>query len=353
MTDLFKKVLRDDESLFKDQLVLDYEFVPPDVKGRIKEKEFIAFCIKPLFSERSGKNILAYGIPGIGKTVSCRHVLDELKKETSEISPIYINCWKKNSAHKVVLEICKQIGYNFIANRTTEELLDKISRILNKKASVIVFDEFDKLKKDVDFLYNLIEDVSKKTIIIITNDKDWLTNLDSRIKSRLFLEELEFKPYNQNEVFEILKQRIDFAFFPNVFSDEALETIVNKTFELKDVRTGIYLLKETGDFAELEASRTITKEHAIKAINKLDKLNVRSDRVEEKNDELLKLIEENKNITTSDLFKKYSKNISYKTLLRRLQDMQKTGLVELKTINKGECKKTIVNIKEFKKISDF
>jgi archaeal cell division control protein 6 len=353
MTDLFKKILKEEESLFKDQLVLDYEYMPPDVKGREKEKEFIAICLKPLFFNKTGKNIFIYGLPGIGKTVSCRHVLQELKKETDEIKPVYVNCWKKNSAHKVVLEICNQVGYKFIANRTTEELIDKISRILNKNASVIILDECDKLKKDVDFLYTLIEDLTKKSIILLTNNKEWLDTLDSRIKSRLILEELEFLPYNMQETLNILTQRANYAFFPNVIGEEALELIAEKAYEAQDVRSGIYLLKESGDIAEFDASREINKEHAQKAIDKLNKLNVRSDRIENKDGKILKIIKENNNKTTSEIHKIYGDDISYKTFLRRLKDLEKNHLVELVEENKGEGKRTRVKIKEFKTINEF
>src|SRR3989344_6755705 len=174
MPDLFKNILGDNESLFKDPLVLDYEYVPEEIRGREDEKNYIALCIKPLFYNKSGKNLFIYGLPGIGKTVSCRHVLKELNNETDGIKTIYVNCWKKNSAHKVILEICNQVNYKFTMNRTTEELIDKISQVLNKSSSVIIFDEIDKLKKEIDFLYNLLEDLQRKAIILITNEKEFL-----------------------------------------------------------------------------------------------------------------------------------------------------------------------------------
>jgi len=50
-------------------------------------------------------------------------------------------------------------------------------------------------------------------------------------KSRLNCELLEFKPYNYEETLGILKQRIEYAFHPNVFNKEAMELIAKKTFE--------------------------------------------------------------------------------------------------------------------------
>src|SRR3989338_8434588 len=61
----------------------------------------------------------------------------------------------------------------------TNELMDEIAKILNKKAAVIVLDEIDKLKEE-QVIYQLVEDISKKCIIMITNEKDFLAILDQR-----------------------------------------------------------------------------------------------------------------------------------------------------------------------------
>ena len=79
---LFKDILRDDESLFLNPVALDYEFIPKLIPYRENEQHFIASCIKPLFANRNGKNLLIYGKPGIGKTLAVKHVLKELEEET-------------------------------------------------------------------------------------------------------------------------------------------------------------------------------------------------------------------------------------------------------------------------------
>ena len=75
---------------------------------------------------------------------------------------------------------------------------------------------------------------------------------------------LEFKPYSQSEMEEILKQRIEYAFPPKVFPLEHLNEIAAISFQAKDDRSGIYMLKETGLIAEQASSRSIQQEHIKK-----------------------------------------------------------------------------------------
>ena len=97
---VFDQMLSGDESLFKNPVALDFDFMPKLVPYREGEQEHMASCIKPLFSERSGRNLLIHGPPGVGKTVACRHVLRELEERDEDIYPLYINCWQKNTSFK-------------------------------------------------------------------------------------------------------------------------------------------------------------------------------------------------------------------------------------------------------------
>ena len=204
---LFKDMLSSDESLFKNELALDYSFLPKILPHREKQQRYMATIIKPLMSEKNGKNLFVYGAPGIGKTAAMRFVLNELEEETDDVIPIYINCWQKNTTFKIIADICEQLGYRLTHNKRTEELFAIAKNMLNKKAAVFAFDEVDKLE-EVNFLYDILEEIYKKSILLITNDREWLDNLDDRVKSRLLPETLEFKPYNLEETKDVLKQRM-------------------------------------------------------------------------------------------------------------------------------------------------
>lgn len=354
MGKLFDNILRENESLFTDNAIaLDTDFQPSIIKYRENEQQYIATCIRPLFQKRSGKNLLIHGSPGIGKTAAVRHILNELNKETEEIHTIYINAWKKDTAYKIALDMCDQLNYKFVQNRNTEELMKEVTKILNRKSAVIVLDEIDKLKEP-EIIYSLIEDVYKKAVILITNDKDWIMEVDKRIKSRLVPELLEFKSYNLDETKGILKQRVEYAFIPNVFDPDAFNMIVNKTFERKDVRTGLFLLKEAGEQAELKSSRKITKEHASIAIEKLKDFNIKSSlELAPEELEILNFIKTSSGKTIGQIHKEGFNAMSYRTFRRKLENLEKFGRISLIEKTEGKGLSTFVIYGQEKKLDNF
>lgn len=328
MGELFDNILKSEESLFLNPQFLDIDYQPKLVPFRENQQHHIASCIKPLLQKRTGKNILVFGKPGIGKTLCLKHVLDELKEEySSEVYCLYINCWKKDTSFKIISDLCEQIKYKWIHNKTFDELIKAASEMINEKSAVIVLDEVDKLQ-DQNIIYSLLEDINKKSIILITNEKDFIIKLDNRIKSRLLPDLLEFKPYNHQETETILKQRIEYAFVPNILQKEAFDLVTNKAFEAEDIRTGLLLLKHAGENAENKSSKIISLEH-VKEI--LSTLSLKSE------DSLLEIIKENQGKSTAELFKIYEKkeNKSYRTFQRRIRELEKEEAIKIREDNKG------------------
>jgi len=354
---IFDNMLGSEESLFRDTVALDYDYIPKLIPHREKEQKYAANCIKPLFSKRNGKNLLIHGLSGVGKTVACRHIFQELEEKSDSIIPIYVNCWQKNTTYKIMLELCSQLGYKFTQNKKSDELFKIVRDQLNKKSVVFCFDEIDKAE-DLDFLYGILEEVYRKTILMITNHKDWIFNLDSRLKSRLIAETLHFKPYNDAETKDILKQRMQYAFVPGVFSDDAFELIVKKTAELEDIRSGLYLMKEAGNLAEDESSKKITIKHVQEAIKKLDDFSIKkSTDLDEEAHALLDLIKANSGLRIGELFEIYQKQggkSSYKTFQRKIDKLGKGKFISLEKITGGkEGNTTIVKYSKVKTLSEF
>ena len=129
------------ETLFKNPLALDYDFVPKMIPFREQEQKMVVSAIMPLMQKRNGRNMFVYGSPGIGKTVAIKSVLKELEEETEEIIPVYVNCWSKNTTFKVFQYICEDVGYPFTQNKKTEDLFKIIKERVNQKSVVFVFDD--------------------------------------------------------------------------------------------------------------------------------------------------------------------------------------------------------------------
>lgn len=355
---MFDNMLHSDQSLFKNEIALDYSFIPKLIPYRESQQKYIASCIKPLFHERNGKNLLVYGKPGVGKTVACKHIFQELEEETDDVILIYINCWQKNTSFKIMTDICDKLGIKFVQNKKTDELFGMAKNVVNKKAVVFAFDEVDKAE-EFDFLYSILEDVYRKSVLLITNYKSWLDNLDERIKSRLSGELLEFKHYDLEETRGILKQRMEYAFVPGAFSKEAFELIVKKTAGLEDIRKGLHLMKEAANIAEDRSSKQISLDDAKKSIGKLDEFSIK-DSAELLEDEraILDLVRDGSGGKIGDLFKSYKDkggSLAYRTFQRKINRLEEGKFVSLEKTEGGvEGNTTIVKLREVnKKLGDF
>ena len=150
-------MLEGGESLFRDEVALDYDFLPKTIPYREQEQQYIATCMKPLFSGRSGRNLFIHGPPGIGKTAAVRHVLRELEEKTEEIVPILINCWQYNTRSSLLTESLIQLGYPAPRKgKPVDELLSKIREWLDKNRGIAVaLDEFDQLEDQTEVVYDL------------------------------------------------------------------------------------------------------------------------------------------------------------------------------------------------------
>jgi cell division control protein 6 len=347
---IYDDLLKHTETLFKNEYALDYSFLPKVIPYRESQQKYLASCIRPLLSEHNGRNVLIHGPPGVGKTAALRHLtreLDDSDELSDKLSIIYVNCWHKNTTYKVALEICDAIGYAFVQNKNTEDLFKIVEQIINKKAAIFIFDEIDKAE-DTDFLYILAETILKKSIFLVTNYKSWMLELDDRIRSRLLLEQIEFPQYTKDEMIGILKQRIEYAFHEDCIDDDALDMIAAKASELKDIRIGLFLLRESTLIAEEKASKRVKLEHVNVAVKKIDQFTIKNtDELDDEAKSILKIIKDNSGKKIGDLYKVYEKSggkSSYKTFQRKINKLDEGKFISLERTYAGG-NTTIVNKK--------
>lgn len=353
---LFDDVLKADESLFKNENALDPEWVPKMLPFREQHQHHIADCIKPVLLGRNGRNAFVTGAPGIGKTAATRWVLRDLEESEfgEKVELFYINCWQKNTSFKVYVEMCSQFGYAFTQNKKTEELFDIVKEKCNKNGAVFVFDEVDKAE-DTDFIYSLLNDIFKKSIVLITNNPEWIFHIEDRVKSRLLPETINFEPYTEKETREILKQRLEFAFNDNVMTEEAFDIVCTAAGKVSDVRVGLHLLRQSGMIAEQESSKTVQPVHVEKAILKLPDFSPKNKNALGEDLtlvlDIVKRAGESKIGTLYEHYKKKGGEGTYKTFQRRIDSLAKNGYVSAKKTVGKEGNTTIVRYA--KKITDF
>ncbi|MBN2517664.1 MAG: AAA family ATPase [Candidatus Altiarchaeota archaeon] len=328
---LFDDMLKGDESLFKDEGSLDFDYLPVLLPYRESQQGYIAETIKPLVKGRQGKSLFIHGAPGIGKTSCVRFVFRELRETTDKVMPIYVNCWKKGTSNAVFTEIANQLGEVGVHYKTNEELLAKIEKGVGRYSGIVVaFDEIDKAK-DYDFLYQTFENCKNLSMFLITNNSGFLANIDPRVRSRLILEEIKFEPYKRHETEGILRERMEMAFVPRIWGEEAFELIVEKAHNAGDIRIGLFLLRESGREAESAGSKKIKVEHAMKAIQKLVDFRINNlDELNGREKLVFSIIKEEQGIETGAILqrlKEKSIETPESTLRRMLQKLDKSGYI--------------------------
>lgn len=351
---LFKDLLRSGETLFRDTIVLGYDFQPKLIPYREPEQMKFATCIRPLLQSHNGRNLFVYGPPGVGKTTACKHVLRELEEETDSVSTFYINCWKENTTFKIFYKICEELGYKFLQQQKTSDLFSIIREKVNNTSVVFVFDEIDKLE-EFDFLYAILEDIYRKSVILITNYRDSYSELDERIRSRLVPEFVFFRQYNEVEVAGILKQRREYAFVQGCWEEEAFKELVEKCTETNDVRVGLYLMKEAGTLAEEKSSRLITMSHVAEAITKVDDFHIKpTEGLDEELQLILNLVRDHSGKKIGDVYSSYAEmggDMSYKSFYRRVMKLEENRFISTEKVSGKEGNATLVHYA--KRLTDY
>lgn len=354
---LFKEMLGGDETLFKNEDALDLDYVPKLLPFRDAQQHYIARCLKPLLENRNGTNVFLHGAPGIGKTAAIRWIFRDLEETSDDVDVVYVNCWQRNTSYQVLLEVCNELGYVFTQNKRQDELMEIIKGICNKKAAVFCFDEIDKVE-DLDFLYSILQDIYKRSVILITNYKEWLGDMEPRVKSRYMPEVVEFQPYTREETRKILQDRVGVAFVPGCWNAGAFEIIVDKAAEAQDVRTGLFLMRQAALAAENASSRKILVEHATVAAGKLSDMMVQRTADLEADTKLVyDIVKQSGGGKSGDLFKLYKEKEgegTYKTFARKIEKLAKAGLIKTnKVVGGTEGSTTHITLASSKNLQDF
>jgi len=114
-----------------------------------------------------------------------------------------------------------------------------------------------------------LEEVKTKAVVLISNKKEFIAEIDERIRSRLLAEEIEFREYAPEEIKAILAGRRKYAFYEETWQKEAITLLEEKTVEKGDIRFGLALMRNAGLNAEYDASRVVLKKHVEQALEKM------------------------------------------------------------------------------------
>src|SRR2546422_1682853 len=272
--------------VFKDRNLLRHDYMPQNLPHRESQIERLGSVLAPALTKDRVSNFFAYGKTGTGKTIVAKFVLERLVRKAGQynraLQTAHVNCRLAGTNYRVVADLCRRLGVQVpFTGLAVGELLDRLKEALRKQktAFLVVLDEIDALVKrseDDSLLYELTrinEALSEGWIglIGISNDLHFKDFLDPRVLSSLGEEELVFKPYSSEELYDILKGRAEQAFQEGVLDDGALRLCsALAAGEHGDARRALDLLRVAGEIGERAKEERILESHVRMAQQKVE-----------------------------------------------------------------------------------
>ncbi len=270
---------------------LDFEYVPSRLPHREEYLEKLVKFFKIAIDQPGmlSERILVTGESGTGKTATAKNVgvaLERIAKNRG-IALIYahINCRATSGKFGLVQSIIRQAaptlplrGYGPI------ELLHALWDYLNEhnKFLILTLDEIDYYLRRTgeDIVYELtrltdaITNVPQRiNFMFIARNHSFMKDMSQETLSRFRPQErLEFPPYLEDQLLDILKERVKEAFRENAVSDEIITFIARNTAKYGngDARYALLLLLSAGFAADRDEQSAVLPEHVREAQEKTD-----------------------------------------------------------------------------------
>lgn len=333
-------------AVFKNEDVLSPEYIPEILPHRETQIKQIASNLEPVNEGRKGQNTFVFGPPGIGKTATAKFIFRKFEEEYSNIKTIYINCWDFNTSIAVLSKITTDLGA-FVTRRGLgkDEINQRFVEALSKARSnvVVCLDEVDQLiTKEPGALYNLlrVDQYTDKDValVLISNNPHIFSKLESRVLSSLNADEIEFRPYNINEMKSILAERAKHAFVS--FDSAAILIAANSAVQKGgDVRIGLQILQKAGRIAEKRGDKKLGAGHMkeILANIKSPRPEILRKKISGNERALVDIVNKSKSLSFTELYDRYASKAENPVSVRTVQDYVK-HLANAKMIKLSERK---------------
>ncbi len=369
LDEIIETGLRKRYRIFIDKEKLHPDYIPEKLPHREEQIRRIASILVPALRGERPSNILIYGLTGTGKTAVTLFVVKGLYEKALSLGArfkyAYVNTRKTDTTYRVIASIARSLGLRIpYTGLAIAEVYRRYTEALESWGGVhvIVLDEIDYYvrRQGDDLLYKLTrinEELknSKVSLIGITNDVNFVENLDPRVRSSLGEVEIVFPPYNAVQLEDILWERAKKAFAPQAISLEVIKYCAALAArEHGDARRALDLLRVAGEIAEREEAEKVTVEHVKQASYEIEygriqqvistlplhaKLVLKA---------ILDIVSEKGSAITGEtynLYRKYSLVAGYEPLTQRriseiINELDMLGVVNAVVVNRGRHGKT-------------
>ncbi len=282
---------KSDNHIFETKKPFDEDFVPEKIFERDDIFEEYAHYLQDIIDGFGPPNIFIYGDTGLGKTAVTEKMMEFLRKEANQaditLHIINVNCNKANTTYGVIRHLANQLhpDKEFKQGHHHDHLWERIYSQMDEISGqfLLILDEIDQLGEDDTLLYEFprarsmgeIEN-ARVGVIGISNNYLYRDNLRDRVKSTLCEAEIEFNPYDANELRTILQYYATLAFKDDVLTDDVVPLCAAITAqETGDARRGLDLLETAGDIARRREDQLVTEDHVNMARREVERANVK------------------------------------------------------------------------------
>ncbi len=359
---------------------------PIKMPERSNELREIHSAIEPAVRGDNPRNMFLYGKPGQGKTAAVKLKREQLLNFADDlgidVNIVYIECNSINKSYHVVTKLIEKLECLDDPPRgfSLDDLYNRLFSYMNENSGTYIFilDEIDQIEDDsrdeLSILYklpraysseDLNEDVSC-SVIGISNDRRFKSNLSSRIKDSLYEKEVDFSPYTIEQLKSILYRRASYGlkntelnddngFVLGVDSDVVNDDVIEACAKYAErergsARQAIDLLGQAATIAHDERADTIEVSHVNDAQREVNKDYIKNMLDDHTTDDILALcglmfesVIGNTPSRTSDIYDNYVNYTKYlgeeplvqRRMRDRLQDLKLTGVIRMEKVIGG------------------
>ena len=295
----------------EEKIIVNEKYLSPEIlsgfpQGRERQIEQLQVCLKPILRGQVPLNAWLYGPPGSGKTQITRYLVEKYCANTNSLAGVYVNCWHRRSMHSVLQEINGQLKILETEVQDTHLKFTRLRQALQDKTTIIILDEIDRpIPSERNAIIYQILQLPRTGLICISGNHTAYSELDNRVKSRLFPLPIYMPRYTVAKTKAILAERAQNALLPESYT----ETIILKISSLAggDMRKAISLLRQAALAAETAGDRQITDRHISTNISLWQNLekDAKVKALSQHQRLLLKIVRKYKKISSSELCRRY------------------------------------------------
>ncbi|KTG12603.1 Cdc6/Cdc18 family protein [Haloferax profundi] len=211
----------EEQTIFDDMDVLNPNkgYRPRELPEREMELDELHSALRPATLGSTPLNVFVYGPTGQGKTAAINLKTHQLQSfadnQGIDVTVVNVKCKGLDKSYHLLTHLVKELrgpGAELPKGHQKKALFQMVTTELRRIGGtiIVILDEIDAIGDDDYVLYELprleLDDV-RLSIIGITNDLQFRENLNADVRSSLGEDEIEFSPYNANQLRAILARR--------------------------------------------------------------------------------------------------------------------------------------------------